>query len=217
MKSSFKTIILLILMIFLLSERKLALASSLKITDFQKYSNVEQGETFLFYRHIFKQPLTFSAPFFPSENLPNSLATSLGRQMDQQKLNDNALRLSMKKTWYSISTFLKNSITSYVIADLEAAPSSEMAVLALHLTQSKTNSLVPRISAGPGTLKPALSLENIFNTGIRSHVSYHTQEETLEAKLSKKILKNVELHVRNTNIFTDDRVKRILLGFTYRF
>lgn len=214
MKPISKRTFFLSLLVLVLSRGSFAQTSPLKIQDFQMYKNTQRGEMTLFY-HTVLHPSQISTP---TSFTPRYEPLSVGETMAQHKMDSDAARHSIKKTWSQVRAFVRNSAQLYLIGELEAAPSEGGAMTSLALLkQAKANTISPRLSAGTDYVKPGVAVNNLFNTHIHTHISYQAQEETLEAKLSKKLSKTVECHLTNTNVFTDDRVKKIILGLSYRF
>ena len=216
MHSTLKRIVFATLLALFLAQGHVALASSLKIQDFQLYKNIEQGDATLFYRYVFKEPplvfYTFLSPRDPTASLSEHIA--------YQKIDAKFSQDSLKSIGSYLRSFLRDSLSAYAIAQVEAASPSEMTWVSAPVFKNKevkVNTLAPELKAGSDYIKPGLTVKNILNTHIHTNVSYHAQEETLEARLSKQLSNTLELELTNTNTFTQDRVKKVLFGLSYQF
>ncbi len=206
-----KSAVFLLFLSLVLTQGNTILASSLKIQDFTMHKNTQQADATVLYRYVF-QPSSIAPQPLPS---PMYEPLSLGETIAQQKYHSASARRSLKKTWSQLGAFIRNSAQFYWIGELEASPSLGIAIL--QKKANKANELSPRLSMGAHYIKPGFSFKNILNTAIHTTISYQTKEETLEAQLSKKVSKMIELRLTNTNVFTEDRVKRVVLGFSYTF
>lgn len=209
-----KKVIFLIFLGFLFTQEiRAQTSSSLKIQDFQLYKNTEQGEIAQFYTYIFKKQRMSFYTFLS----PLDLTASLSEKIAYQTRETSSSQDSLKSIGSYMRSFLKDSITSTYLAQAEAASPSEISLATVPLLSNKMNILTPELKAGSDYIKPGLSVKNILNTHVHTNVSYHAQEETLETRFFKQLSKTVGLELTNTNTFTGDQVKKVLLGLSYQF
>src|SRR3989338_10366968 len=134
-----KRTLILIFLAWVLTQGSFALASELKIKDFQMYKNTKKGDISLFYKHIFKESYIFPYTFFPLLKYPQSFCgyfeldptASLSEKIYQKNIEDSANQDSLKAIRSSIRLFFKNTMRAYVLAQTEAAPLSEIILVSV--------------------------------------------------------------------------------------
>lgn len=197
------------------AEEEILVGRTISFDHISQQKNIDQPEGYILYDKLFGRHI--EAPRGSVLGIPTEVrGSSLTSQFRKFEVDETQKSKQLHQTWHSISNYFRRNFTYTFLPPSDAAYSSPDDPIAQG-TPLAANRITPKISFGKNYIEPTLCISNSLNSKISTEVSFKTNDKNLEASLSKKITKDVELTVINNNVFTQNLDKRVILGFKYRF
>ncbi len=187
---------------------------TISFDDVASQRRTENQEGYILYDKLFQGQKTqaLSQKEIPQEALGSSWTSQI-REFESDERGKSA---RVSRAWSNLSSYVKKNFKNALIPSGEASFYTGEP-LPLIPKPLPVNRIAPKISFGRDYIEPTLSIENSFNSEIQTEVSFHSRDKNLEAELSRKLSKDVELTLINNNVFTQNLEKKVVLGFKYRF
>ncbi len=192
----------------------------LTIEDITEERNIEHSDARMIYQTFLgNTPKNF--PYMAYLRPPFGGVTSLSMTTEWNRLQ--AIRAEGKAItslmWGQLRKELRKGIKKYFEQDREFSIAT--AALVKSASQfgeiSKGNKIIPKFKFGSDYVKPTLHIEKPFHMNFETDISYHTGDQILETELSRRLSRQFELSIKQTNYLEENQRHDWLFGIAYEF